>query len=292
VLFSKVVGMCLSVSSGLPLGKEGPMIHAGSIIGAAVSQGNTITFGFDTSWSVFQDLRNDRSKRDFITFGAAAGIAAAFKAPIGGIIFALEEGASFWSSSLTFRAFFCALVTELTFTIIFNGFTITEGSNAGEFAFGAFDSFKGYRTYELISFLIMGAVGGLMGALFNHINKRVTMMRKKRLIHSPAKRLLELLVITGLFATVCFVLPLLWQTCTPLPTDTADWTAQEFTLLGELVQFNCPANSYNQLASLYFVSADTAMQQLYHYREVRSIAGVRATSAYSSTHAPFPPSLP
>jgi H+/Cl- antiporter ClcA len=73
VLYTKVLGMCLSVASGLPLGKEGPMIHAGSIIGAAVSQGNTITFGFDTSWTKFQDLRNDRSKRDFVTFGAAAG---------------------------------------------------------------------------------------------------------------------------------------------------------------------------------------------------------------------------
>lgn len=39
VLFAKVLGMCLSVASGLPLGKEGPMIHSGSIIGAAVSQG-------------------------------------------------------------------------------------------------------------------------------------------------------------------------------------------------------------------------------------------------------------
>ena len=73
VLYTKVLGMCLSVASGLPLGKEGPMIHAGSIIGAAVSQGNTITFGFDTSWTKFQDLRNDHTKRDFVTFGAAAG---------------------------------------------------------------------------------------------------------------------------------------------------------------------------------------------------------------------------
>ena len=74
VLYTKVLGMCLSVASGLPLGKEGPMIHAGSIIGAAVSQGSTFTFGFDTSWTKFQDLRNDKSKRDFVTFGAAAGI--------------------------------------------------------------------------------------------------------------------------------------------------------------------------------------------------------------------------
>jgi chloride channel 7 len=83
VLLFKVVGMCFSVASGLPLGKEGPMIHAGAVVGAAVSQGKSITLGFDTSWTKFQDLRNDRSKRDFVTFGAAAGVAAAFSAPIG-----------------------------------------------------------------------------------------------------------------------------------------------------------------------------------------------------------------
>jgi chloride channel 7 len=87
VLYLKVIGMILSVSAGLPLGKEGPMIHTGAIVGAAVSQGKTITFGFDTSWSKFQDLRNDKSKRDFVTFGASAGVAAALAAPIGGILF-------------------------------------------------------------------------------------------------------------------------------------------------------------------------------------------------------------
>jgi H+/Cl- antiporter ClcA len=76
-LISKALGIIFSCSSSLPLGKEGPMIHAGSIIGAAVSQGNTISFGFDTSWNIFQDLRNDHTKRDYITYGAAAGVAAA-----------------------------------------------------------------------------------------------------------------------------------------------------------------------------------------------------------------------
>lgn len=169
---------------------------------------------------------------------------------------------------MTFRAFFCALITVLTFTIIFNGFTITSTSNSGEFQFGSFDTFLGYRTYELLIFTTMGVLGGLMGALFNNINKRMTIFRMERYKNNNYKRVLELLFITFAFAIISFVLPLAWIKCTPLPTDTGNWTPQEFQLLNKLVQFNCPSNQYNELASLYFVGADTAMQQLYHFKEL------------------------
>jgi hypothetical protein len=36
--------------------------------------------------------------------------------------------------------------------------------------------------------------------------------------------------------------------------------------LAELVPFNCPAGHYNQLASLWMTSPETAIKQLFHFR--------------------------
>ena len=91
-LTCKVIGIIFACSAGLPLGKEGPMVHAGAVIAAGVSQGKANMWGLNTAFSKFQDFRNDREKRDFVACGAAAGVAAAFGSPIGGVLFSLEEG--------------------------------------------------------------------------------------------------------------------------------------------------------------------------------------------------------
>ena len=131
-LVCKVVGVLFSVAAGLPVGKEGPMVHSGAVVAAGISQGKTRWGGMDTSFSKFSDFRNDREKRDFVACGAAAGVASAFGAPIGGVLFSLEEGASYWSTKLTWRAFFCAMTTLATLFWIRNVDTLWVRSSDGK----------------------------------------------------------------------------------------------------------------------------------------------------------------
>lgn len=46
-------------------------------------------------------------------------------------------------------------------------------------------------------------------------------------------------------------------------------------LLNSLVGFQCdPTTHYNELASLFFTDADTAIKQLFHFREVGPLLGI------------------
>lgn len=140
-LVCKVVGVTFSVAAGLPVGKEGPMVHSGAVVASGISQGRTKFWGVDTSFSKFSDFRNDREKRDFVACGAAAGVCAAFGAPIGGVLFSLEEGASYWSTKLTWRAFFCAMTTLATLFAIRNVDSKWGQANIERlFSFGEFNS--------------------------------------------------------------------------------------------------------------------------------------------------------
>ena len=76
VCWKKFVGGAISIGSGLLLGREGPSIQ----LGASVGQGVAETF-----------KANRVQKNVFISGGAGAGLAAAFNAPIAGLMFVLEE---------------------------------------------------------------------------------------------------------------------------------------------------------------------------------------------------------
>lgn len=91
---TQIVGSICAVSSSLNVGKAGPMVHCGACIAALLGQGGSKKFGLTWKWLRF--FKNDRDRRDLVTCGSAAGIAAAFRAPVGGVLFSLEEMASWY----------------------------------------------------------------------------------------------------------------------------------------------------------------------------------------------------
>lgn len=283
-LFAKVIGVTFSVAAGLPVGKEGPMVHSGAVVAASISQGKTKCWGVDTSFSKFSDFRNDREKRDFVACGAAAGVCSAFGAPIGGVLFSLEEGASYWSTKLTWRAFFCAMITLGTLFAVKNFDSLWGQANIDKlFSFGEFNSLSGessnFSIWELTLFMMIGCLGGLIGAVFNAANQHLTLWRMKNVNYSKTRRLLEVIGVSILVSTVSFVMPLLWGRCTELPTDMQDWSNQEKKLVDALVPYRCvKGKEYNEVASLMFTEADTAIKQLFHFRE----SGANDTSTFSS----------
>lgn len=71
----KAIASSICIGSGGSVGREGPIIQIGSAIGSAIGQ-------------LFK--LNDEKTKTLVACGAAAGIAATFNAPLGGIFFALE----------------------------------------------------------------------------------------------------------------------------------------------------------------------------------------------------------
>ncbi|XP_045599780.1 H(+)/Cl(-) exchange transporter 7 isoform X2 [Procambarus clarkii] len=251
-LLSKVVGVTMSVLGGLAVGKEGPMIHSGAVIAAGVSQGKTTSFKRD--FGVFEYFREDHEKRDFVSAGAAAGVAAAFGAPVGGVLFSLEEGASFWNQGLTWRVFFGAMMSTFTLNLVLSTYNGVPGKLAynGLLNFGKFDDLT-YEIWEFIPFLLMGVMGGLLGALFNHINLKLTAFRM-RYINKPWQKILEAAVVAFVTAGVAFLMIYLIHDCRLIDPDTATYP----------IQMSCGVGEENAVASIWFQTPEKSVRSLFH----------------------------
>jgi H+/Cl- antiporter ClcA len=97
---------------------------------------------------------------DFVSTGSGAGVAAAFKAPIAGTLFVVEEASSFFSITHLWKTF-VACTTAYFFSNAWNllnrhldldneqyEFEVTTGDGCG------------YKIYQLGYFMILGCLGG------------------------------------------------------------------------------------------------------------------------------------
>jgi chloride channel 3/4/5 len=89
----------------------------------------------------------------------AAGVAVAFAAPIGGVLFSLEEVSYYFPPKTMWRAFFCALIGTVTLQII-------DPFGTGKLVLFQVTYNKPWFWYEIIGFFLLGIIGGCFGAAF------------------------------------------------------------------------------------------------------------------------------
>lgn len=142
VLPVKFVGGLLSLSSGLVLGREGPTIHIGASVAKAASD--------LMKWSS-EDMRG------LLAAGGAAGLAAAFNAPLAAVLFVIEETRrQFPYSSRTYIAVVLASVASAVMTEYLTGDTPYMLLEVSTLPYGLLPAFIG-----------LGVLLGVVGVAFN-----------------------------------------------------------------------------------------------------------------------------
>jgi CIC family chloride channel protein len=144
VLPVKFVGGVLGLSSGLVAGREGPTIHIGASIGAFLAE----------------QLRLDKlDMHALLAAGAAAGLAAAFNAPLAAILFVVEETRK--QFRYTFRSYVAVIIASAASAF---GMELVGGvAPPIKFATAA------VPLALLPAFMVLGVVLGALGVLFNGI---------------------------------------------------------------------------------------------------------------------------
>ena len=97
IIINKFIGGTISIISGLSLGREGPSVQLGACTGDIVSK-------------KFNSTRLER--RLLISSGATAGLAAAFNAPLSGVLFSLEEIYKYFSPLVLLATITSAVVAD------------------------------------------------------------------------------------------------------------------------------------------------------------------------------------
>ncbi|MGC8712548.1 MAG: chloride channel protein [Leptodesmis sp.] len=140
----KWVSATLVLAAGMPLGREGPTVQ----IGAALA--NQFSQWFPTS---------PDHRRQLIAAGAGAGLAAAFDAPIAGVLFVVEELLQDVSG--------ITLGTAILASFVASAIARLSGSHSLDLDLRLTVAHASFSVPEVPFYLLLGILAGSLGVLFN-----------------------------------------------------------------------------------------------------------------------------
>ncbi|KAI0238338.1 H(+)/Cl(-) exchange transporter 7 [Lamellibrachia satsuma] len=126
-------------------------------------------------------------------------------------------------------------------------------SNPGLISFGKFQN-SSYQVIEIPIFLLMAVFGGLLGALFNQLNRKLTVFRKKYITSKWAK-VAEAVVVAATSAVIGFILIYTVDDCVPTP-EKGDFEGH--------TQAGCAEGEHNVMSSLFFKTPEQCLIAVLH----------------------------
>jgi chloride channel 7 len=255
----KMFGTITSRMAGLALGPEAPMIHLGACIASLIFGVERRIWGdaFKTSanksnshanWR--QDLEpafSNTSHREMISAGTAAGLAAAFGAPIGGVLFSLEEACSVWSRKTAWRCLLCAATAVFTMSQLMP--SLAGGGILSLSGIYPLSSRQWLKQMPFVAAVSAGA--GLLGAVFNLMRRNMQRLRAARRRH--VLRLLEAGLVAAITVLVICASSTVVGRCLEIPST---WKPQD------VIQWTCKEGQYNDLATALLGSSPFVIRSI------------------------------
>lgn len=171
ILWVKLTAGILGIGAGLSLGREGPSIQ----LGAVAAQGISRLLG-----------RTRMEERYLLTSGASAGLAAAFNAPLAGVIFALEELHRNFSIMVLLPSMAAAFTATIISRAIFGRATIFDIPDL---------QLLPISYYGIV--IIVALVAGAFGVIFNLGLLNVNKFYSLPLFRKPVHKIIFALLCAG-----------------------------------------------------------------------------------------------
>jgi H+/Cl- antiporter ClcA len=145
VIVIKIISSLFMVLGGGVIGREGPTIQIAGSIFRKVNQ-------------ILPEWWPKVSRRNMIMTGAAAGLAAAFNTPLGGIVFAIEELTKTHISYFRTALFTAVIIAGLTAQALF-----------GPYLYLGYPIIKGLSIYIFLGVIMVAMLAGLGGSITGRI---------------------------------------------------------------------------------------------------------------------------
>ncbi|KAF2359134.1 Chloride channel voltage gated [Trinorchestia longiramus] len=171
-LVAKIVGLSAVIGAGLPLGKEGPVMHMASIVATLLSKLLRIIKG---------TVENEQRTTDLLAAACTMGVSVCHAAPVGGVLFSIEVTTTYFAVRNYWRGFFAAVVGALFYRLL--AVWLMGLETIYPLIKVSHDFFYPYDVIELFPFICVAIVNGFIGAAFVFCHRRYVMfMRHNKII--------------------------------------------------------------------------------------------------------------